>query len=160
VTTLAKALDFSEPHLLRNEAEYDAAVAEVDTLLERDPAPSTPEHDRLAFLSVLIETYDEAHYPMGETSTPQSVVDFMLEQRDMDRAKLAPLMGGRSRVSDFFAEKRRLSLTQIQRLRDLLDVPADLLIERERRAGRRPRRQPSRAKPGRRPARRATRSRK
>lgn len=60
--------------------------------------------------------------------TPQSVVEFMLEQRGMTRAELAPLMGGRSRVSDFFAGKRRLSMEQVRALRDALGIPADLLI--------------------------------
>jgi len=122
-------LDFTTPHVLRNEAEYDAAVAEVDSLLARDPEPKTPDHDRLEFLAVLMEAYEEVHYPMGETGTPQSAVDFMLEQKGMTRADLAPTMGGRSRVSEFFAGKRRLSVVQIQKLRALLDVPADLLIE-------------------------------
>jgi HTH-type transcriptional regulator/antitoxin HigA len=47
----------------------------------------------------------------------------------MTRAELAPILGGRSRVSEFFAGKRRLSITQIQKLRDLLNAPADVLIE-------------------------------
>ena len=38
------------------------------------------------------------------------------------------LMGGRARVSEFFAGKRRLSITQIQRLKEKLGIPADLLI--------------------------------
>lgn len=46
----------------------------------------------------------------------------------MTRAELAPLMGGRARVSEFFAGKRRLSISQIQRLRKALEIPADLLM--------------------------------
>jgi HTH-type transcriptional regulator / antitoxin HigA len=78
---------------------------------------------------VLVEAYDEEHYPMGETSTPQSVVEFMLEQKGMTRADLVPLLGSKSRVSEFFARKRRLSIEQIRALRDALGIPADLLIE-------------------------------
>ena len=125
----APVLDFSKPHVLRNDAEYDAAAAEVDAILERDPAPGTPDHERLEFLAVLIEAYDDAHYPTEDNGTPQSAVDFMLEQKGMTRADLAPIMGGRSRVSDFFSRKRRLSIPQVQKLRDILGVPADLLIE-------------------------------
>ena len=73
---------------------------------------------------------------MGEAGTPQSAVEFMLDQKGMARADLAPAMGGQSRVSDFFAGRRRLSMTQVQKLRELLDIPADLLIEASR--GRRP----------------------
>jgi antitoxin component HigA of HigAB toxin-antitoxin module len=56
------------------------------------------------------------------------VVDFLLEQNDMTRAELAPLMGGRSRVSDFFNGRRQLSLGQIQKLRERFGVSADALI--------------------------------
>ncbi|MBA3895198.1 MAG: transcriptional regulator [Gemmatimonadales bacterium] len=122
-------LDFSEPHVLRNQAEYDAAVAEVDELLERDPAEGSREADRLRFLSVLIGAYDDEHYPMGETSTPQTVVAFMLEQQGMTRADLTPILGGRSRVSEFFSGKRRLSVPQMQKIRDVLHIPADLLMD-------------------------------
>lgn len=131
MTTAARAthLDFSQPHVLRTEAEYDLAVAEVDALLDKDPQPGTREYDRLEFLSVLIEAYDDEHYSMGDTSTPQSVVDFMLEQKGMSRTDLAELLGGRSRVSEFFAGKRRLSIPQIRKLRDQLGISADLLLD-------------------------------
>ena len=125
-----KRLDASRPHVLRNDAEYDAAVAELDALLDARPPRGTPAHDRLELLSVLVQAYDEEHYPMGDAATPQAVVEFLLQQRGMTRADLAPILGGRSRVSEFFAGKRRLSLAQVQRLRGLLGVPADLLVER------------------------------
>lgn len=67
--------------------------------------------------------------PLDETETPQSAVELMLEQRGMRRANLAPLMGGRARVSEFFAGKRRLSIAQSQLLKGTLGIPADLLIE-------------------------------
>jgi HTH-type transcriptional regulator/antitoxin HigA len=121
-------LDPSQPHVLRNEAEYEAALAEVDAILAREPDLGTPESDWLELLVVLIEFYEREHYPMGGTSTPQTVVDFMLDQRSMSRGDLAEIMGGKSRVSEFFAGKRDLSLSQIKRLRHLLRVPADLLI--------------------------------
>ena len=46
----------------------------------------------------------------------------------MTRADLAELMGGRSRVSDFFKGVRQLSTSQIKALRERLGIPADLLL--------------------------------
>lgn len=126
---MATLLDFTKPHVLRSEAEYDAALAEIDELLDVDPQPGTEASDRLEFLSVLVEAYDDEHYPMGGTGSPQSIVEFMLEQRGMDRSALADLLGGRSRVSEFFSGKRDLSINQVRALRDALGIPADLLIE-------------------------------
>lgn len=128
MTTLA--LDFSDPHVLRNKREYHAAVVEIDNLLDVNPRKGTAAYDRLEFLSVLVQAYEDEHDPIEESgSTPQSVVEFMLEQRDMTRAELAPLMGGKARVSEFFAGKRRLSIEQIRALRQELGIPADLLVE-------------------------------
>ena len=114
--------------VIHSEREYDAAVKELDRLIDLDPKPRTPAHARLELLGVLIEAYDDEHYELGGSGTPQSIVDFMLEQEGLTRADLADLMGGRSRVSDFFKGKRRLSLGQIVKLRKTLGIPADLLI--------------------------------
>lgn len=122
-------LDFPTPHVLRSAAEYDAAVAEIDRLLDADPQPGASDYDRLELLSLLVEDYEARHNPIDDSDlTPQQVVDFVLEQRGMTRAELAPLMGGRSRVSDFFNGRRALSKGQIEALREHLRIPADLLF--------------------------------
>jgi HTH-type transcriptional regulator / antitoxin HigA len=126
--TATMTLDFSTPHVLRTAKEYNAAVAEVDRLLDANPKKGSTEHDRLEFLSVLIAAYEDAHLPEPRNPTPQEAVDFFLEQHEMTRAELAPVMGGRSRVSDFFKGVRALSTSQMKALRELLGVPADLLL--------------------------------
>lgn len=126
-TVMAKLLDSKKPRLLHNDREYDAAVAELDELLDQDPAEGSDAFDRLEFLTILIETYDEEHHTIPD-STPQDVVDFLLEQRSMLRADLADVLGGRSRVSEFFSGKRELSLNQARALRDLFGISLDLLV--------------------------------
>jgi len=122
-------IDMPAPRLLRTEAEYDAAVTEIDRLLDLDPRPYNEEYDRLEMLSLLVEDYDARNHPIDDSDlTPQDAVDFMLEQKGMSRADLAEIMGGRSRVSDFFNGKRELSKGQIAALRDKLGIPADLLL--------------------------------
>lgn len=126
----ANVLDFSRPHVLRNAREYKAAVAEIDRLLDVDPKRGSEEYDRLEFLSVLVQAYEDARDPIDEShGNAQSVVALMLEQHGMARAQLVPLLGGKARVSEFFSGKRRLSIEQIRALRDTLGIPADLLIE-------------------------------
>ncbi|MFO8174076.1 MAG: helix-turn-helix domain-containing protein [Longimicrobiales bacterium] len=120
-------LDFSKPHVLKNDSEYEAAITEIGHLLDEEVAPGSEGYDRLEFLSVLVEHYEEEHYPMGPV-TPQEAVAFMLEQKGLKRADLDELMGGKSRVSEFFNGKRELSKTQVERLRNLLGIPADILL--------------------------------
>lgn len=128
---MADALDFTRPHVLRNEAEYDAAVERIDELLRKELAPYSDEWEELRFLSVLVEEYEKEAYPI-EPATPQQVVEFMLEQRGRDRTELYEVMGGKARVSEFFSGKRPLSLGQVKGLRKLLGIPADLLLAEEK----------------------------
>lgn len=124
-------LDFTIPHVLRTEHEYELAVQEIDALLDANVAEGTVEWERLRFLSVLVEAYEREVFPPEQRfahSTPQDVVEFMMEQRGWRRADLEPLLGGKSRVSEFLSGKRALSKAQILALRDKLGIPADLLI--------------------------------
>jgi HTH-type transcriptional regulator/antitoxin HigA len=120
------------PHLLRNAREFRAAVRELDALLDAllDAEGPADDKERLAFLSVLVQEYEDRTDPLDEAGgSPQEVVAFMLEQRGMNRTDLAPLMGGRARVSEFFSGRRRLSIEQVRALRAALGIPADMLIE-------------------------------
>ncbi len=120
-------LDFSKPHVLKSEAEYHAAIAEIERLLDEDVEPEGEDYDRFEFLSVLVEHYEDEQYPMGPV-TPQQAVVFMLEQKGMDRSDLDEVMGGKSRVSEFFNGKRDLSKSQIGGLHRMLGIPAGVLL--------------------------------
>jgi HTH-type transcriptional regulator/antitoxin HigA len=125
---MAELLDFTQPHVLRNEAEYTAAVAEIERLLDADPPPHSAAYERLEFLSVLVQAYEDTHFPLEQLTTPQDVVAFMLEQKGRSHADLAQWLGGESQMRAFLEGACRLSLPQIERLREHLGIPADLLI--------------------------------
>jgi HTH-type transcriptional regulator/antitoxin HigA len=131
---MAELLDFTKPHVLRNAAEYNAAIRDIEHLLDTDPPPHSEAYERLEFLSVLVQAYEETHFPLEALPTPQDVVDFMLEQKGLSRADLAPWLGGKSRVAAFFHGVRPLSLGQIEALRAHLGIPADLLMARKPRS--------------------------
>jgi len=122
-------LDFTTPHPLRDEAEYDAAAAEIERLLEANPPKGSPEYERLDFFSILVHAYDQERNTSGaEGVTPQDVVEFVLRQRGMTRADLAPVLGGESRAVAFFEGRRALTIPEIVVLREQLKIPADVLL--------------------------------
>lgn len=122
-------LDFSKPHVLRNEREYRAAIREIDALLDADVARGSEGYNRLEFLSVLVAAYEDEHEPPMPETSPQELVLFALEQQGKTRADLVPLLGSKSLVSDFLNGKRDLSINQIRRLVSELRIPADLLLK-------------------------------
>lgn len=124
---MSRTLSPASPRILRTEGEYEETLREVERLLDCDPAPGTPEYDRLELLSLLLDEYEEREHAVGPVS-PQEAVRFMLEQKGWARSQLDPLMGGASRVSEFLQGKRDLSKAQIVALHRALGIPTDVLL--------------------------------
>ena len=115
---------------IRSAAALAEAIAELDSLIDENPKAGTPEYDRMELLAVLIGAYEAENLPPLKQVTPQEVVQFMAGQKNVGPGELAELMGGRSRLSDFYNARRPLSTGQILNLRERLGIPADLLISR------------------------------
>jgi len=125
-TTARRAAPVVRP--IRNGQEFDDAIAELDELANANPREGTAAYDRMGLLAILIAAYEDDNLPPFESASPQEVVRFMAEQRGIDSAALAELLGGRSRLSEFLSGTRELSKSQIMTLRDALGIPADLLL--------------------------------
>lgn len=131
-----QTLDVGAIRAIRTKAEYEAALREAEQLVQLDPAARTDDGARLEGLALLIQAYEAAHFPVQDDVSPQDIVDFVLEQRDMTRTDLCDLMGGKSRVSEFFSGKRALSIEQVRALWQTLHIPPELLLKSDLRPGR------------------------
>jgi HTH-type transcriptional regulator / antitoxin HigA len=49
---------------LRTEADYDAALAEIERYFESSPKQGTPEADRFDLLALAIEQYEKKNWPI------------------------------------------------------------------------------------------------
>jgi len=47
---------------IRSEADYDAAVDEIERYFENEPKPDTPEVDRFDLLALIIEDYERKRW--------------------------------------------------------------------------------------------------
>jgi HTH-type transcriptional regulator/antitoxin HigA len=90
--------------------------------------PGTEDHDRLELLMVLVEDYENRHYPIGPPD-PIEAIKFRMEQQGLNRKELASLLGTRGRVSEILNGKRGLSLSMIRALSTRLHIPAEVLIQ-------------------------------
>jgi HTH-type transcriptional regulator/antitoxin HigA len=116
-----------KPKIIHTEAEYEAALARIDALMENDPAPGSPEGEELELLSVLVERYEDEQYPM-DLPDPLSAIKFRMEQQRLKNKDLIPYIGSPSRVSEVLSGQRGLSLTMIRNLVNGLDIPAEALL--------------------------------
>ena len=114
--------------VIKNKVDYDAALAAVDALAARDPAPGTPEGDELELLSVLISDYESREFPF-EAIDPIEAIRFRMEQQDLSPRDLVPYIGSRSKVSEVLSGKRPLSLAMIRALHIGLGIPASALVQ-------------------------------
>jgi HTH-type transcriptional regulator/antitoxin HigA len=111
---------------IRTEADYDAAMAEIEGLW--GAKSGTPKGDRLDILATLVEAYEVRHYPM-DPPDPIEAIRFRMEQQGLTRKDLEPMIGTRNRIAEVLNRKRSLSIEMIRRLHDGLGISADILIQ-------------------------------
>ena len=110
---------------IRNDADLRATLARLDTLW--GAAQDTPEGDELDVLVLLVEKFEDEHYPIGP-SDPVEAIKFRMEQQGLTLRDLEPFIGSSGRVSEVLNRKRRLSLRMVKRLHDGLNIPYESLM--------------------------------
>lgn len=110
---------------IRNERDYDAALADIDALM--DAKRGTSEGDRLDVLVTLVEAYERRRWAI-DAPDPIEAIRVRMEQLGMRQRDLVPLIGSTGRVSEILARKRPLTLPMIRRLSEALGIRADVLI--------------------------------
>lgn len=111
--------------MIKTDEDYQKALKRLEEIFE---APNeTPEGDEAEVLSILIEKYEDEHFPIGPPD-PIEAIKFRMEQLDMTNRDLAKIIGYKSRVSEIFNRKRKLTLPMIRKLHDELKIPYEALL--------------------------------
>jgi HTH-type transcriptional regulator / antitoxin HigA len=110
---------------IRSEADYEAAVAEIERLW--GAKAGTQEGDRLDILATLVDAYESEHHPI-DPPDPIEAIKFRMEQQGLTRRDLEAILGTRARVAEVLNRKRDLSIGMIRRLHDRLGISAEVLI--------------------------------
>jgi HTH-type transcriptional regulator/antitoxin HigA len=110
---------------IRSDRDHARALKRIDALW--DAKKGTPEFDECEVLFTLAEAYEKEHHAIPPP-TPLEAIEFRLDQMGWTRADLAKLLGSRSRVSEIFSGKRKLSLEMMRILHRELGVPAESLL--------------------------------
>lgn len=121
--------------ILKNEEEYNKACKRAYEIIhskEEQIAPESNEGEELELLSLLIETYERENFQVLPP-TPAEAIRFRMEQLNLKQTDIAPLFGGKTRVSEVLNLKRPLTLKMISLLHNYLDIPLESLISDEKR---------------------------
>lgn len=114
-----------KPKILKTEAEYEAALARVESLMDA-PVGSAKEEE-LELWSLLIEQYEKEQYPI-EDPDPIEAIRFRMDQLGLSRKDLEPCIGQKSKVSEVLNRRRPLSLPMIRSLNGVFGIPAAVLV--------------------------------
>jgi HTH-type transcriptional regulator/antitoxin HigA len=111
--------------VLKTEKDYNQALKRLEIIF--DSPADTPEGDEADILGLLIEKYEDEHYPI-EAPDPIEAIKFRMEQMNMDNKDLAKVIGYKSRVSEIFNRKRKLNLRMIRNLHEKMKIPYESLL--------------------------------
>ena len=113
-----------KPKVLKTDRDYQAALAHVEALMDK----SSPDEGELELWSLLVEKYEEDHFPIAAPD-PIEAIRFRMEQAGLAPVDLEPFMQSKSKVSEVMNRKRPLSLSMIRALHRGLQIPAEVLVQ-------------------------------
>ena len=122
----AKMIAKGAPHVIHNDEELEAYSIALFQLTELEN-PSRSEEEAIELLTLLIERYEETHFPIPAADAV-SVVRFLLEHQKITQRDLIPQFGSESAVSMFLSKQRKLTLDQVRKLSARFKLPADVFV--------------------------------
>lgn len=111
---------------IKNQNDYNQAIERLEVIF--DAKMGTPEGDELEVLGILIDQYENEHFPIG-LPDPIEAIKFRMEQMGYNQKDLADIVGLKSRASEILNRKRKLTLEMIRQLHEKLHIPTDVLIQ-------------------------------
>ena len=102
------------PKVITSDAQNERYISALLELEKKDRL-SAKEKEFAELLTVLIEAYEDEHYPV-RAATPVEVLVHLMEANNLKQKDLAPLFGSESVVSEVLRGKRELNKHHIERL--------------------------------------------
>lgn len=111
---------------IKTKKDYQQALGRLELIF--DAKKGTKEGDELEILGILIDQYENEHFPI-DLPDPIEAIKFRMEQLGYTQTDLAKVVGLKSRASEILNKKRKLSLDMIRQLHEKLNIPTDVLIQ-------------------------------
>jgi HTH-type transcriptional regulator / antitoxin HigA len=111
--------------IIKTEEAYEKALERMEEIF--DAPANSPEGDEAELLVLLIENYENEHYPI-DAPDPIEAIKFRMEQMGMKKKDLAEIIGYKSRVTEILNKKRKLTLKMIRNLHEKLNIPYESLM--------------------------------
>jgi len=110
---------------IKNENDYRNALERLEVIF--DSPIDTKEGDEAEILSLMIENYENEHYPI-ESPDPIEAIKIRMEELNLRQKDLVGVIGGKSRVSEILNRKKKLTVEMIRELERILQISASVLV--------------------------------
>ena len=110
---------------IKNKQDYQLALSRLEVIF--DSLINSDEGDEAEVLSLLIENYENIHYPI-EAPDPIEAIKIRMEELNLKQKDLIGIIGGKSRVSEVLHKKKRLTVEMIRALEEKLNISASILV--------------------------------
>jgi HTH-type transcriptional regulator/antitoxin HigA len=110
---------------IKTEQDYDKALERLEMIFDA-PANSN-DGDEAEILSMLIENFENEHYPI-DAPDPIEAIKIRMEEMNLKQKDLVGIIGGKSSVSEILNKKKRLTVDMIRELERILHISASVLV--------------------------------
>ncbi len=110
---------------IRTEEDYNNALERLELIF--DAPIHSKEGDEAEILSLLIENYENMHYPI-DAPDPIDAIKIRMEEMNLKQKDLVGVIGGKSRVSEVLNKKKKLTVEMIRELERVLHISASVLV--------------------------------
>jgi len=117
---------YMEIKLIKSEEDYRKALKRLEIIF--DAPIDTEEGNEAEILSMLIENYENKHYPI-EAPDPIEAIKIRMEEMNLKQKDLVGIVGGKSAVSEVLNRKKKLTVDMIRELERILHISASILIK-------------------------------
>jgi HTH-type transcriptional regulator/antitoxin HigA len=115
------------PKVIKTEAENEQALAIVEDLMHQKRSPE--ENELYQLLITLIEKFEQEYYQPNQQNNPSSMLLFLLEQSEKNKADLQAVLGSEILVDDILNGSQKINPELTQKLADFFHVEASIFHE-------------------------------
>lgn len=111
--------------VIKTKAAYNKAVKRTMDIFQAEDG--TPEGEELDLLLVLVKDYEDKHIVLPAID-PIAAIKLKMKEMGLKAKDLEPFIGSKGHVSSILAGRRELTLKMAQKLKNYLQLPAEIFM--------------------------------
>jgi HTH-type transcriptional regulator / antitoxin HigA len=111
--------------VVKTRTGYNKAIKRTMDIFHAEPG--TAEADELDLLLVLVKDYEDKHIVLPEID-PIDAIKLKMKEQGIKAKDLESIIGSKGHVSSILSGRRELTLKIAQKLKNYLQLPADIFM--------------------------------